>query len=112
MTPTLVELVTARNFPAALKILDLDVSASQEDGPVLSNLLCNRAYCFQQLDLQRKALKVQSEQLSRLYDQTSLDIKPDSFRRGCKGAEALERATVFAIPRGFLQGIPALVIDS
>lgn len=40
----------------------LDSMAGDLQGPALASLLCNRALCYQKMDLHRKALKVEISQ--------------------------------------------------
>ena len=52
--------VRCSNFAGAVKLIDLALKVARGAGSAnLGQLLCNRAYCYHQLGLLRKALKVQ-----------------------------------------------------
>ena len=52
--------VRSGNYTAAVKLIDLALKdARAASSANLGQLLCNRAYCYHQLGLLRKAIKVQ-----------------------------------------------------
>lgn len=59
----------------------LDSMAGEAQGPALASLLCNRALCYQKMDLHRKALKV------RAYRPLALLLTAQLYTEGDSGAE-------------------------
>ena len=58
--------LVSRNFSAAIKCLDAEIKqAFNADGSTVHQLLCNRAYCYEQLQLQRRASKVLLKPVTR-----------------------------------------------
>ena len=60
MTAEYTKALAAGNFSAAIKSLDSQLKQAQVDGAEssLPQLYCNRAFCYEQLQLHRRALKV------------------------------------------------------
>ena len=54
-----------KKYSVAIKALGALLSQPGQPSAVREHLLCNRAFCYQHLDLQRKALKVWSRSRSR-----------------------------------------------
>lgn len=51
--------LVSRNYSAAIKCLDTEIKqALDKEGSTVHKLLCNRAYCYEQLQLHRRAAKV------------------------------------------------------
>ena len=51
--------LVSRNYSAAIKHLDAEIKhALAHNGSTVHQLLCNRAYCYEQLQLHRRASKV------------------------------------------------------
>ncbi len=51
--------LVSRNYSAAIKHLDAEIKqVVAQDGSMVHQLLCNRAYCYEQLQLHRRASKV------------------------------------------------------
>jgi len=51
--------LVSRNYSAAIKHLDAEIKqVLAHDGSTVHQLLCNRAYCYEQLQLHRRAFKV------------------------------------------------------
>ena len=51
--------LVTRNFAAAIKCLDVEITqVSNSDTSAVCQLICNRAYCYEELQLNRRALKV------------------------------------------------------
>ena len=49
--------VASRDWGAALKDVDRQIESCADNDGLKAQLLCNRAFCFTQLDLKRKAIK-------------------------------------------------------
>ena len=54
----LAKAITSGDFVAAAKVLDEDLRSDSHSSETKSQLLCNRGFCYQQVGLLRKALKV------------------------------------------------------
>lgn len=54
----LAKAIASHDFIAAAKVFDKELRTESSSGESRSQLLCNRAYCYQQAGLLRKALKV------------------------------------------------------
>lgn len=95
--------LVSRNYSAAIKFLDAEIKQTLSDNSSrVLQLLCNRAYCYEQLQLHRRAAKVGLPvAMSVVWQAPALSCKylslPQDYEEAIKSSVASGQPSVHAL---------------